>query len=100
MPEGLYWKLEYLAERDEWWQIDMWVLDEGVAGPRVGEHVTESLRARLTDESRELILGIKEEAVSRGLRIPGYQVCRAVLDHGSETLDEFLGWYDRASSGK
>jgi hypothetical protein len=83
---GQYWKLEY--ELDETWTIDMWVFTE--RGPGAG--LTAALRTTLTDESRDSILAIKEEAAERGERAPGYWLYQAVLDAGVTTYDEFRGW--------
>jgi hypothetical protein len=83
---GQYWKLEY--ELDETWTVDMWVFAE--RGPGAG--LTAALRTALTDESRDTILAIKEEAMERGERALGYWLYQAVLDAGVTTYDEFRGW--------
>lgn len=84
---GQYWKLEY--EHEVTWTVDVWVFGPGVPG---GGPLTSALRAALTAESREVILGIKEEAAALGERAAGYWLYQAVLDGGVASYDEFRGW--------
>ena len=88
-PDGLYWMIEYVADDGVAWSLDLWFLREGTTQFDL-EHMV-ALPPRLTDEARLAILRIKTaraEAPS-GMRLPSYEIYRAVLDHGVRTPAEF-----------
>jgi hypothetical protein len=89
-PDGLYWLVEYVADPDVPWTLDLWFLREGTSQSDV-EHV-KTIPGRLTPETRAAILRIKEavyEDTSRP-RGPSYAIYEAVLDHGIRTAEEYL----------
>jgi hypothetical protein len=86
---GQYWKLEYERTPDETWTIDMWVFARGAAS---GAALTNAMRAALTDETRDRILAIKEEAMELGERTRGYWLYQAVLEAGVRTYDDYRTW--------
>ncbi len=61
-PDGIYWLVEYVADPDVAWTLDLWFLAEGTTQWDL-EHV-KTLPGRLTPETRAAILRIKE-AVTR-----------------------------------
>jgi hypothetical protein len=88
---GLYWQLRHVHD-DEEWKIDTWSIAHTYSGP-CGTHLVEPMRAALTDDTRQLILRLKE-AVFRdaSLEVPSIQIYRAVLDDGVQTFEELEGW--------
>lgn len=88
---GQYWKLEYELTANDTWTIDMWVFarDRPMA---TGDPLTAAVRRALTDESRDHILAIKEEAAAVGERAYGYWLYQAVLDAGVRSFSEFRTW--------
>ena len=97
LPDGLYWLVEYVAEPDIAWTLDLWFLLEGTTQFDL-EHV-KTLPGRLTPETRAAILRIKEAvyADTSRPRGPSYAVYEAVLDHGVRTPQEYERY--RASQG-
>ena len=73
---------------DETWTIDMWIFDHTKRGPDFAAAV----RDALTDETRDRILTIKEEAASQGERAPGYWLYQAVLEANARTYTDFRTW--------
>ncbi|TDD24688.1 hypothetical protein E1218_16185 [Kribbella turkmenica] len=97
--QGQYWKLEYELTADATWTIDMWVFDRAARGA----DLTTAVREALTDETRDYILTIKEEAAALGERAYGYWLYQAVLDAGVHSYPDFKAWlgerniYERTS---
>ncbi len=88
---GLYWKLKYELTADQVWTVDMWLFDR----PRLPRSATanvEPLRRALTDETRDTILAIKEEAAACSSRAHGHWLYRAVLNEGVRTYAEYTAW--------
>ena len=88
-PDGLYWMVEYVADPDVDWTLDLWFLGDGTIQFDL-EHVV-TLPARLTPEIRAAILRIKEAVAadtSRSKR-PSYEIYEAVLDHGIRTPEDY-----------
>jgi hypothetical protein len=88
---GLYWQVRYEHAGEEW-KIDTWSMANSYSGP-CGTHLTAPMLGALTDRTRRSILHLKE-AIFRDpeLEVPSIQVYRAVLDHGVDTLTEFVAW--------
>ena len=88
-PDGIYWLVEYVADPDVAWTLDLWFLLEGTTQFDL-EHV-KTLPGRLTPETRAAILRIKEAvyADTSRPRGPSYAIYEAVLDHGIRTPEEY-----------
>lgn len=86
-PSGLYWKLDYQADDEVVWTIDMWLLERGARGG--GLDRTTRLGRLLTDDRRAMVLAIKEAAAEQGRRVSGFAVCQAVISDGVGSLEEF-----------
>jgi hypothetical protein len=100
-PNGLYWGIKLGDERQGAWKLDLWFLDE--AGYEKHSKYCDSLRLRLTPETRSAILEIKEAY----WRIREYRhtitsdsIYRAVLDHDVRTVHEFARLLDIMAKSK
>ena len=89
LPDGIYWLVEYVADPDVAWTLDLWFLLQGTTQFDL-EHV-KTLPARLTPETRAAILRIKEAVYADTTRPrgPSYAIYEAVLDHGIRTPEEY-----------
>jgi hypothetical protein len=89
LPDGIYWLVEYVADPDIAWTLDLWFLLEGTTQFDL-EHV-KTLPGRLTPEIRAAILRIKEAVYADTTRPrgPSYAIYEAVLDHGIRTPEEY-----------
>jgi hypothetical protein len=99
-PNGFYWGIKLGDERKGAWKIDIWLLDK----PSFDEHseYCSDLSARLTPQTRSMILKIKEAYWQRCEyrdTITSDLIYRAVLDKGVRSVAEFekfiarnLGW--------
>ncbi|RLU83569.1 hypothetical protein CTZ27_28120 [Streptomyces griseocarneus] len=96
-PDGLYLGVEYRSRGGHAWTLDIWFVDEPGRQPDLA-HVR-SLPPRLDDVSRGAILRIKHALVAREDGAAGYDVYRAVLDHGVTTVEEFDAWRARTGDG-
>ncbi|MCC3771261.1 hypothetical protein K6I34_004133 [Streptomyces sp. UNOC14_S4] len=96
-PDGLYLGVEYRSPGGCAWTLDIWFVDEPGRQPDLA-HVR-SLPPRLDDASRGAILRIKHALVAREDGTAGYDVYRAVLDHGVTTVEEFEAWRAGAGTG-
>jgi hypothetical protein len=85
-PDGLYWGPRYRSEDGSDWNLDIWFIHEDSRQSDL-EHV-ESLPAKLTPETREAILVIKESCLGRPW-YRSYAIYAAVLDHGVRTHQEY-----------
>jgi hypothetical protein len=93
-PDGIYWLVEYVADPDVAWTLDLWFLLEGTTQWDL-EHV-KTLPGRLTLETRAAILRIKEAvyADTSRSRGPSYAIYEAVLDHGIRTPEAYLRYLE------
>ena len=92
LPDGIYWLIEYVADPDVAWTLDLWFLLEGTTQFDL-EHV-KTLPGRLTPKTRAAILRIKEAvyADTSRPRGPSYAIYEAVLDHGIRTPEAYQGY--------
>jgi hypothetical protein len=97
-PDGLYWMVEYVADPDVEWKLDLWFLHEGTTQFDL-EHM-QTLPARLTPEVRAAILRIKEAVASdpSATKRPSYEIYEAVLDHDVRTPEEYARYVDRTAT--
>jgi len=94
-PDGLFLQVQYRSRspRPRDWSLDLWFVDHPERQPDLGHLRT--LLPRLTDETREAILRIKEEWTPRpeyGRQVNGILIYEAVLDGGVRTLPDFAEW--------
>ena len=89
LPDGIYWLVEYAADPDVTWTLDLWFLLEGTTQFDL-EHMR-TLPGRLTPETRAAILRIKEAVYADTTRPrgPSYAIYEAVLDHGIRTPEAY-----------
>lgn len=92
--KGLYFQLRYRHPSGEEWKLDMWLVAHNHPGPLSRDLVTPMRRA-LTDETREVILAIKEQVWAGNLGYNAIDIYRAVLEGGARSLPEFLAWHER-----
>lgn len=88
---GLYWKLEYELTADQLWTVDMWLFDRSRRAASASPMI-EPVLAALTDEKRDTILAIKEEAAALGSRAHGHWLYRAVLNEGVRSFAAYQAW--------
>ena len=96
-PDGLYWMVEYVADPDVDWTLDLWFLNDGTIQFDL-EHVR-TLPARLTPEIRAAILRIKEAVAADPSfpKRPSYEIYEAVLDHGIRTPEDYARYAARTA---
>ena len=85
------WHASYEDALGDTWQIDMiHILNES---PYAGyfEKVAERISAVLTEETREVILTIKNSLPAEG-KVKGIQICRAVIEAGIRDVGSFWKW--------
>lgn len=97
-PDGLFLQVQYRSSgpRPRDWSLDLWFVDQPERQPDLAHLRT--LLPRLTDETREAILRIKEEWTPRpeyGRQVNGTLIYEAVLDGGVRTLPEFAQWLEQ-----
>jgi hypothetical protein len=94
-PDGLYWLVEYVADPDVEWTLDLWFLSDGTIQFDL-EHMM-TLPPRLTPEVRATILRIKEAIAAdpTGPKGPSYEIYEAVLGHGVRTPEEYARYASR-----
>jgi hypothetical protein len=100
-PDGLFLQLRYRSVRPRDWSLDLWFVDEPQRQPDLAHLRT--LLPRLTDETREAILRIKEEWTPRpeyGRTVNGTLIYEAVLDGGVRTLPDFAEWLERDAASR
>ena len=91
---GLYWQLRYQYEDGEEWKIDMWSMAHDHPGP-TSTSLVEPMKQALTDETRQTILELKEQALLDPLLQCGsIHIYRAVLDDGIYSLEQFKTWLE------
>ena len=98
LPDGIYWLVEYVADPDVAWTLDLWFLLEGTTQFDL-EHV-KTLPARLTPETRAAILRVKEAVYADTTRPrgPSYAIYEAVLDHGIRTPEAYQHYRESRST--
>ena len=98
LPDGIYWLVEYEADPDVAWTLDLWFLREGTSQFDI-EHV-KTLPGRLTLETRAAILRIKEAVYANTSRPrgPSYAIYEAVLDHGIRTPEDYERYRESRTS--
>jgi hypothetical protein len=94
-PDGIYWGPRYRSEDGADWNLDIWFIHED-SRPFDLEHL-ESLPQKLTPETREAILGIKESCLGRPW-YSSYGIYTAVLDHGVRTHQEYRAYVEGSTS--
>lgn len=98
-PNGHYWGIKLGDDRAGAWKLDLWFLD--AAGYSQHRQYSDTLRARLTEESRAAIVSIKEANWRRREyrdTITADETYRAVLDHGIRTAAEFAEFHRQQES--
>jgi hypothetical protein len=91
-PDGLYWRVGYVADDGTPWNLDLWFLREGTTQFDL-QHIA-SLPDRLTNEHRIAILRIKRALAEDRPPEPiaSFEIYAAVLDGGVTSVEGFLGW--------
>jgi hypothetical protein len=100
-PDGLFLQVRYRSARPRDWSLDLWFVDEPQRQPDLAHLRT--LLPRLTDETREAILLIKEEWTPRpeyGRSINGTLIYEAVLEAGVRTLPDFAEWLEQDAANR
>ncbi|CCB71795.1 hypothetical protein [Streptantibioticus cattleyicolor] len=88
-PDGLYLGVRCRSREGHDWTLDIWFVDRPDRQP---SHVhLRTLPPRLTPATRLAVLRLKHTLAGHPAR--GYDVYRAVLDHGVRTPGEFERWY-------
>jgi hypothetical protein len=90
-PDGVYWGPRYRREAGVDWNLDIWFIQEGSRQFDL-EHL-ESLPPKLTLETREAILLIKDSCFGRPW-YSSYGIYSAVLDHGVRTHQEYRAYVE------
>jgi hypothetical protein len=89
---GLYWQLRYQHEEGQEWKIDMWSMRQDHPGPTSAELV-EPMKRALTDETRQVILELKEQALlDPKLQCGSIYIYRAVLSDGVRNVEQLKTW--------
>ena len=91
----LEWHLYYIDDENNKWQIDLiHIMNES---PYVGkfERVADKINKIMTDDMRKDILSIKWNGIQRGLKMPGIEVYKAVIEDGIKNIDDYLIWKKR-----
>lgn len=91
-PEAcLEWHAWYRDARNDLWQIDMIHILKGFRYDGFFEKFAERLTAVLTDETRKVILKLKNETPETE-KIMGVEYYQAVIRDGVRSYDEFMEW--------
>lgn len=90
LPEGLYWGVYLGDERKGAWKVDIWAMDAKQCKERL--KFCNDIEAKLTDESRQIILSIKsqcwQDAAYRKL-YSSNDIYKAVLKEGIKDMEGF-----------
>ncbi len=89
---GLYWKVIVHDADGEDWKIDTWHVGNDHPDAHWCERFAAAMEAALTDETRLIIIGIKDALTGEGVR--GVDVYRAVLEGGVSDVAGFRRWFD------
>lgn len=87
----LEWHAWYRDARNDLWQIDMIHILKGSRYDGFFEKFAERLTAVLTDETRKVILKLKNETPETE-KIMGVEYYQAVIRDGVRSYDEFMEW--------
>lgn len=85
------WHVWYQDEESELWQIDMIHIQKGSRYDGYFEKVAERLSAVLTDETRQIILELKNETPETE-KIIGVEYYQAVIQGGVRNYAELMEW--------
>lgn len=88
--KGHYFKLIYQEQQTEW-MIDMWLFSNKREGA-LSRDLVPFMKNHLTNETREIILDIKEALIERNLEFSSIFIYQAVLEFGITNVDDFLLW--------
>lgn len=99
-PNGLYWGIRLGDTRAGAWKLDIWAVDE----PDYQRHVdyAQTIRQRLTSETRALILQIKDaywQSAAYRNQITSHVIYEAVLDQKVKSLEEFQQYAHQMTQG-
>ena len=87
--QGLYWQIIFRDQSAEEWKIDNWFLSTDHPDAGLGEALAEGMLEILTEDTRRIILEIKEALLGKaGIR--GIDIYRAVIEGGVRAAPEFL----------
>ena len=89
--ECLEWHADYRTEDGTLWTLDMIQIRKGSRYDGVFEKIAERIEAVLTPETRRTILHLKY-AADETEHVMGIEYCRAVLEGGVTTPEEFRAW--------
>ena len=89
--ECLEWHADYRTEDGALWTLDMIQIRKGSRYDGVFEKIAERIKAVLTPETRRAILHLKY-AADETEHVMGIEYCRAVLEGGVTTPEEFRAW--------
>ena len=89
--ECLEWHADYRAEDGALWTLDMIQIRKGSRYDGVFEKIAERIEAVLTPETRRTILHLKY-AADETEHVMGIEYCRAVIEGGVSTPEEFRAW--------
>lgn len=87
---GHYFKLIYQELGIEW-TIDMWLFSNNREGA-LSRDLVPFMKRHLTNETREIILDIKEALIDRNKDVSSIFIYQAVLEFGIKNVDDFLLW--------
>lgn len=88
----LEWHLSYEENPDRIWTIDIIHIKNESPYAGMIERVTEKIKAALTEEFKQIILGIKWQCEQGKEKIPAIEVYEAVMDDGIKNFEEFRKW--------
>ena len=94
-PDWVYWGPRYRSVAGTDWNLDVWFIQEDSRQFDL-EHL-ESLPPKLTPETREAILSIKDSCLGRPW-YSSYGIYTAVLDHGVRTHQEYRAYVEGGST--
>lgn len=80
-PKSFYVGLK-ATHNNHRWKVDIWTLNSDAYHEKDDDWVS----AKLTNETKALILKLKKERNDKHLDIPSYQIYDAVLNHGTNSL--------------
>lgn len=88
--QGHYFKLTYTHNSIDW-TIDMWLFSNNRRGA-LSRDLVPFMNSHLTDDTRDIILTIKEALIQRKLNFSSIFIYQAVLEFEIQTIDQFLEW--------
>lgn len=88
---GLYWQIRCRDKGGNVWKIDNWLISWDHPDAGVAEHFASAMQQALTEETRAIILAIKEQLKDEH-GVDGIDIYRAVLEGGVSDSDQFIRW--------